>query len=259
MSFRILPLDSGSPPEPINHDREVAVLNSILDLVDVHGIHFDPKRIEEFDEITSWIAWQLGCFAAGCFEYGGHEKAIIVSHAAIEAAWSIQDFDRLSANLLTLGNIYACNGDYDKAKAIYYHIVELPYWSRTTERYAAHISLGGIYAEKDDYQEAVYHYEIGLNYLRHYIKASEYIDLLKSCAHLYKHVIDIAGALHCAISLKLDDPSILLDEINFVSINIDEIMCLESRLRSFGETDLANVVFERWLNSNNKQKGDSNE
>jgi hypothetical protein len=179
-------------------------------------------------------------------QQGDHEEASRRAMLCVMAAREISDVDRLYANMLTAGNVFARARMPDEAKEMYLALLDLPWQGGVAETAMAHLGLGSIYAQEGSAQKGFYHTERGLRYVRSHASAEQYKQLLTGIVQLYTSAEDLAGMAHCASELGLGDAETLLIEGIEPEWHVNVVLSLATRLHSLGEHEMARAVVETW-------------
>lgn len=246
MEFLKFEINPSVTPTPHDKEAEVDVTNRLIDLCESPELHPPTSSLAAFGQITPWVAWQLGCFAEYIAEQRDYEKAFRIAAISVQAAIEAKDSDRLYANLLTLSGILLRDGNLEEAKSQFFNILELPFPGGENERASAHMSLGSIFEQGSTVDEALYHYEIGLGYLRKTMSEQAHRKMLEHLSHLYADAEDAAGLAHCCMQLGLGDAEEILRQNVSQEMHVEEVLYWTTRLHSLEEHKLADTVFELW-------------
>src|ERR1700682_5358329 len=117
--------------------EEEQALFALIDLCNTDEI-IDRDSIAQMREsLTPWVAQQSGVLSEIFDRDRNVAAALRMAEIAIIVASLIQDPVRLSANLLSAGNIYFRHGRRDAAPGFYETILELPPFNARSERVGA--------------------------------------------------------------------------------------------------------------------------
>ena len=222
---------------------------ALLDLIDFSETSdaIEPHKFEHLRaSITPWVAQQAGCYAELLRSRGNIVGAIRMAELSIIAASLIRDTVRLSANMLTMANLYYAQGQPDEARRLYETALSLPAAGASAERIGAHQGLANYHTDAKQYHDAAYHLDKYLPFIAAITSPTATEGILRQALAVYANSHDIAGILFCTD--RLGDPLVkkFEDILSEQAVSIDEALLIVGRLRNFGALTLAQRLRDHW-------------
>ncbi len=228
---------------PSDIDAERQTIHRILDHLEKTP-SFDAvvkQRLDQYGNITPWIAWQLGCVAELHASEGRLSEALLTAYVSVNAAVSCRDSRRLLGNLLTVAGIHMRAGITDAAEQAYLTILELPLDDGVSERASAHLSLASILVAGRP-REAVEHCEQGLCCLGERPGPEARLRIIQGMIPAFRALPDWVGLHYACKLLNLGDAQKPLREAIQSGLDLPQIIAADTRLRRLGANELADQL-----------------